>query len=244
MDDFEEYENNEKTEEINFKDIQNTASITADNGKYVIHCLVIAGQIEGHYLLPPHNKTTKYEHILPQLAAVEQDEKIDGLLVILNTVGGDVEAGLAIAEMISGMSKPTVSLAIGGVHSIGAPIACSSKCSFIAKSASMTLHPIRVNGLALGAPQMMSYFDKIQDRIINFVAERSKIRAERYKELMTNSGELVGDIGSDLDGERAVREGLIDKVGGISDALDCLYKMIDEKRSQKADEESDGRNQG
>lgn len=210
--------------------IEETASVTKKNGSYAVHCLTIVGQIEGHYVLPEHNKTTKYEHVMPQLAAVEQDPDIDGLIIMLNTVGGDVEAGLAIAELIAGMSKPTVSLVLGGGHSIGVPLACSAKASFIVPSATMTIHPVRMNGLVLGAPQMMSYFDKMQDRIIKFVTANSRITAERFRELMMNAGELVTDIGTALDGESAVKEGLIDSLGSISDVLKKLYSMIDERR--------------
>lgn len=230
-------EEDEGTEKEGTKDrcsesdaIEATASVTKKNGSYAVHCLTIVGQIEGHYVLPEHNKTTKYEHVMPQLAAVEQDPDIDGLIIMLNTVGGDVEAGLAIAELIAGMSKPTVSLVLGGGHSIGVPLACSAKASFIVPSATMTIHPVRMNGLVLGAPQMMSYFDKMQDRIIKFVTENSRITAERFRELMMNAGELVTDIGTALDGESAVKEGLIDNLGSISDVLKKLYSMIDERR--------------
>ncbi len=212
--------------------IAQTGSVTKKNGSYAVHCLTIVGQIEGHYVLPEHNKTTKYEHVMPQLAAVEQDPEIDGLIVMLNTVGGDVEAGLAIAELIAGMSKPTVSLVLGGGHSIGVPLACSAKASFIVPSATMTIHPVRMNGLVLGAPQMMSYFDKMQDRIVKFVTENSRMSAQRFRELMMNAGELVTDIGTALDGESAVREGLIDSLGSISDVLKKLYSMIDERRAE------------
>lgn len=205
-----------------------TGGITAGKGKHCIHCLTIIGQIEGHYILPAQNKTTKYEHVIPQLLAVEQDPEIEGLVIILNTVGGDVEAGLAIAELLSGMRKPTVSLVLGGGHSIGVPLAVSARKSFIVPSATMTVHPVRMNGLVLGIPQTLSYFDKMQERIVKFVTENSGITAERFRELMMNKDELVMDVGSVLDGETAVEEGLIDSLGGISDVIESLYEMIEE----------------
>lgn len=184
------------------------------------------GQIEGHFILPPQNKTTKYEHVIPQLVAIEESRDIEGLIIILNTVGGDIEAGLALAELLSGMRKPTVSLVLGGGHSIGVPLAVSAKKSFIVPSATMTVHPVRMNGLVLGVPQTLSYFDKMQERIVRFVADNSSMKSERFRELMTATGELVMDVGTVLDGEAAVKEGLIDSLGGLSDALDCLYGMI------------------
>lgn len=211
--------------------------IVATNAKHAIHCLTVIGQIEGHYILPPQNKTTKYEHIIPALVAIEQDPDIEGLLIILNTVGGDVEAGLAISELIAGMKKPTVSIVVGGGHSIGVPLAVSAKKSFIVPSATMTIHPVRMNGLLLGIPQTLSYFDRMQERIINFVTKNSRITASRFKELMMKKDELVMDVGSVVDGDTAVREGLIDSLGGLSDAVECLYDMIesseDENNSHK-----------
>ena len=177
--------------------------------------------------LPAQNKTTKYEHLIPQIAAVEQTDEIDGLLVLLNTVGGDVEAGLAIAELIAGMKKPTVSLVLGGGHSIGVPLACSARQSFIAPSATMTVHPVRMNGLVLGVPQTLSYFDRMQERIVRFVTDNSKISSKDFRRLMMNTGELVMDVGTVLDGEKAVEEGLIDHLGGLSEAIACLYEMIE-----------------
>lgn len=215
--------------------IVNTGSVTA-KGKYTIHCLTIIGQIEGHYILPPQNKSTKYEHVLPSLVAIEENPEIDGLLIMLNTVGGDVEAGLAIAELVAGMKKPTVSLVLGGGHSIGVPLACSAKRSFIAPSATMTIHPVRMSGLVLGVPQTLNYFDRMQERIVNFVTQNSNIKAERFKELMMTTGELVTDVGCTLDGENAVNEGLIDSLGSLSDALESLYSMIDEKKSAEKGE--------
>ena len=212
----------EKQEQIN-----EAGSIIACHKDKIIHCLTIIGQIEGHYLLPQSNKTTKYEHIIPLLVSIEEDDRIDGLLILLNTVGGDVEAGLAIAEVISGMKKPTVSIVLGGGHSIGIPLAVSAKKSFIAKSASMTVHPVRTTGLTLGVPQTFEYFRRMQDRITNFVVENSAVSRERYAQLVLNTGELVMDVGTILDGERAVREGLIDAVGTVSEAIDALYEMIE-----------------
>lgn len=209
-----------------------TGSITQPGSKYTIHCLTIIGQIEGHYILPVQNKTSKYEHIIPQLVAANEDPKIDGLIIVLNTVGGDVEAGLAIAELISGMKKPTVSLVLGGGHSIGVPLAVSAKHSFIVPSATMTVHPVRINGLVLGVEQTFSYFEKIQKRITDFVVRNSNISEERFTSLMHNNGELVTDIGTSLGGQQAVEEGLIDSIGGLSDAIECLYDMI-EKNTEK-----------
>lgn len=209
------------------KEIIETGSVTPAGGKYLIHCLTIIGQIEGHYILPSQNKTTKYEHVIPQLVAIEQDDSIKGLLIILNTVGGDVEAGLAIAELIAGMKKPTVSLVLGGGHSIGVPLAVSAKCSFIVPSATMTIHPVRTNGLVLGVPQTLSYFEKMQDRIVNFVEDNSNLSGERFKQLMMNTGELITDVGSVLDGEKAVDEGLIDRLGSLHGAIEELYRLIE-----------------
>lgn len=199
----------------------------SQNSKHLIHCLTVIGQIEGHYVLSEQNKTTKYEHIIPSLVAIEQDRSVEGLMIILNTVGGDVEAGLAIAELIAGMKTPTVSLVVGGGHSIGVPLAVSAKRSFIVPSASMTIHPVRMNGTVLGVPQTLSYFDKMQDRIINFVLSNSRIREEDFRSLMMNTEELVMDVGSVIEGEKAVEIGLIDELGGLSDAMECLYKMIE-----------------
>ncbi len=203
--------------------------IAISGSKHLIHCLSVIGQIEGHYILPPQNKTTKYEHIMPALVAIEQDESIEGLIIIINTVGGDVEAGLALAELISSMKTPTVSIVVGGGHSIGVPLAVSAKRSFIVKSATMTIHPVRLTGLVLGVPQTLSYFEKMQERIVRFVADNSKMSPERFKELMLKTGELVMDVGSVLTGEDAVKEGLIDCVGGLSEAIECLYQMIEGK---------------
>ncbi len=194
-----------------------------------IHCLTIIGQIEGHMVLPPKNKTTKYEHLIPQLVAIEQNNDIKGLLVILNTVGGDIEAGLAIAEIIASLTKPSVSLVLGGGHSIGVPIAVATTKSFIAQTASMTIHPIRLTGLLIGIPQTFEYMEKMQDRVVRFVAEHSEISPDRFRTLMFHTGELVRDVGTVLIGETAVKEGIIDSVGGLSDALVCLHDLIGER---------------
>ena len=219
-------ENKETTNE------QNTAAekdygVTKLNGKHNIYCLTIIGEIEGHNILPEQSKTTKYEHIIPQIVAIEQSPEIDGLIIILNTVGGDVEAGLAISELISGMKKPTVSFVLGGGHSIGVPLAVSAKKSFIAPSATMTIHPVRMTGLVIGVPQTMNHFTKMQDRINDFVVRNSNISGERFFELMMNTGELVTDVGSTLCGEDAVKEGLIDGVGTLNVVINELNKMIE-----------------
>ena len=194
-------------------------AITVEAKRKKIHCMSIIGQIEGHYLLQDGQKATKYEHIIPELISVEEDDKISGLLVILNTMGGDVEAGLAIAELIASMKKPTVSLVLGGGHSIGVPLATAAKRSFIVPSATMTLHPIRINGLVLGAPQTFNYFEEMQRRIVRFICAHSKASPEEITELMMRPDELATDIGSIIDGNEAVRYGIIDAVGGLSDAL-------------------------
>ena len=207
----------------------------SQNAKHLIHCLTVIGQVEGHYVLAEQNKTTKYEHIIPALVAIEQDRSVEGLLIILNTVGGDVEAGLAIAELISGMKTPTVSIVVGGGHSIGVPLAVSAKHSFIVPTASMTIHPVRMNGTVLGIPQTLSYFDKMQDRIISFVTSNSGISKADFRRLMMNTEELVMDVGSVVDGEKAVSLGLIDEVGGLGDAMDCLYSMIESSEKRYKD---------
>lgn len=199
----------------------------SQNSKHLIHCLSVVGQIEGHYVLAEQNKTTRYEHIIPALVAIEQDRSVEGLLIILNTVGGDVEAGLAIAELISGMKTPTVSLVVGGGHSIGVPLAVSAKRSFIVPTASMTIHPVRMNGTVLGVPQTLSYFDKMQDRIISFILRNSNIKEEDFRRLLTNTQELVMDVGSVVEGKEAVELGLIDSLGSLGDAMECLYDMIE-----------------
>ena len=198
-----------------------------------IHVLTIVGQIEGHQVLPPTSKSTKYEHVMPLLALVEESDEIDGLLVLLNTVGGDIEAGLGIAELIASMSKPTVSLVLGGGHSIGVPLAVSAKRSFIAPSAAMTIHPVRLNGLVIGVPQTFYYFERIQERITQFVIANSGIKREDFTKLMLQTGELAADVGSVIYGEEAVELGLIDEIGGLSDALTCLHKMIERRNREE-----------
>ena len=204
-----------------------TGSITVKKDGHFIHCLTVIGQIEGHFILPSQNKTTKYVHVIPQLVAIEESREIEGLLIILNTVGGDVEAGLAIAELLSTMKTPTASLVLGGGHSIGVPLAVSCDRSFIVPTATMTVHPVRMNGTVLGVPQTLSYFEKMQDRIVSFVSNNSQISAEDFRSLMMKTGELIMDVGSVLDGEAAVKCGLIDELGGLGDALDYLEKKID-----------------
>lgn len=224
-----------------FENIYDTGSVSLRTGEHCIHCLTVIGQIEGHYILPAQNKTTKYEHVIPLLVAVEQDPKIEGLLIILNTVGGDVEAGLAIEELIAGMRTPTVSLVLGGGHSIGVPLAVSAMKSFIAPSATMTVHPVRMSGLVLGVPQTLSYFERMQERIVGFVEDNSNISADRFRQLMMQMGELVTDVGTVLDGKAAVEEGLIDGLGGLAEAVDTLYKMIEEKKKGDTKEKEEGK---
>ena len=216
--------------------IAETGSITAKTARGTVHCITIVGQIEGHMELPAQNKTTKYEHLIPQITAVEQADEIDGLLVLLNTVGGDVEAGLAIAELIAGMTKPTVSLVLGGGHSIGVPLAVAAKKSFIAASAAMTIHPVRMNGTIIAVPQAFEYLAKIQERIVDFITSHSGISAERLQQLMRETGQLTADVGTVISGRQAVALGLIDEVGTLSDALDALYAMIAARRSAKETE--------
>ena len=228
----EQNENTENVQENNSSSDFETGSITVKKNGHFIHCLTIIGQIEGHYILPSQNKTTKYEHVIPQLAAIEESAEIEGLLIILNTVGGDVEAGLAIAELLSTMKTPTASLVLGGGHSIGVPLAVSCRKSFIVPSATMTVHPVRLNGLVLGVPQTLSYFEKMQDRIVNFVENNSKISAANFRSLMMKTGELVMDVGTVLDGEGAVECGLVDSLGGLCDALDYLNSVIESEAAQ------------
>ncbi|WP_223066827.1 ClpP family protease [Paenibacillus caui] len=210
-----------------------TAVPTAETSN--IYCLTIIGQIEGHLVLPPQNKTTKYEHLIPQLVAAEQSPKIEGILIMLNTVGGDVEAGLAIAEMIASLSKPTVTVVIGGGHSIGVPIAVSSDYSLIAESATMTIHPIRMTGLVIGVPQTFEYIEKMQERVVKFVTRHSAISEEKFKELMFKTGELNRDIGTAVGGADAVKHGLIDAIGGIGEAMVKLNGMIQAKKTAAAE---------
>ncbi|MCI5970871.1 MAG: ATP-dependent Clp protease proteolytic subunit [Oscillospiraceae bacterium] len=210
-----------------------TSTIKSKRGN--IHCLTIIGQIEGHMLLPPQNKSTKYEHILPQLVYVEETDEIDGMIILLNTVGGDVEAGLAIAEMISSMKKPTVSLVLGGGHSIGVPLAVSANYSYIARSATMTVHPIRTNGLVIGVPQSFEYLWKIQERITDFVERNSNISHDDFMNLLLNNADIANDVGTVLFGKDAVEYGLINEIGGLSDAIEKLYSLIEEKRQKTND---------
>lgn len=223
-------ENKETTLEDRQQQIVDMGSTTIKTDRGTIHTLTIVGQIEGHQILPPTSKSTKYEHVMPLLATVEESSEVDGLLILLNTVGGDIEAGLAISELISSMRKPTVSLVLGGGHSIGVPLAVSAKTSFIAPSAAMTIHPVRLNGLVIGVPQTFNYFERIQERIIQFVTRNSNIKRETFTALMLQTGELAADIGSVIYGEEAVSIGLIDRIGGLSDALDCLHEMMDKNK--------------
>ena len=218
-----------------FEQIKESGSVVLGADDSLIHCLMIIGEIEGHIELPPQNKTTKYEHVIPRLVSIEEDERIGGLLVILNTVGGDIEAGLALAELMAGMKKPTVSLVLGGGHSIGVPLAVAAKYSFIAPSASMTIHPVRTNGMTIGVRQSFEYFRRMQDRINNFVADNSSISAERYNSLVMTTGELVMDVGTVLEGKKAVEVGLIDSVGSLSLALEKLKSMIAESREKNSE---------
>ena len=218
------------------KDVVENGAVTTNDGRHTIHCLTIIGQIEGHYALPQENKTTKYEHVIPQLGAIEESQEIEGLLILLNTVGGDIEAGLALAELIAGMTKPTVSLVLGGGHSIGVPLAVAAKKSFIASTATMTIHPVRINGLVLGVPQAFTYFQRMQERITTFVTSNSHMSPKRFTELCMNTDELATDVGSVLDGEDAVKEGLIDGLGSLSDAIGALNAMIDENRAKQTEE--------
>jgi len=213
----------------NLEMMEDVGSVTTDDGRHRIHCMTIVGQIEGHYVLPPETKSTKYEHMIPQLVAVDESTEIEGLLLLLNTVGGDIEAGLALAELIAGMKKPTVSLVLGGGHSIGVPLAVAADRSFIVPSATMTIHPVRINGLVLGVPQAFIHFQRMQERITDFVCRHSRMDADRFSRLCMNTGELATDVGTVLDGAEAVDEGLIDRLGSLRDALDALYEMIEQQ---------------
>ena len=210
--------------------IQETGAVKTKNPDGNVYCLSIIGQIEGHYVLPEGQKATKYEHIIPLIADIEDDPETDGLLIVLNTMGGDVEAGLAIAEMIASMKKPTVSLVLGGSHSIGVPLAAAAKRSFIARSATMMIHPVRINGLVVGVPQTFRYFEDMQKRIIRFICDHSSAEPEKIRELMMRPDEIATDVGSIISGNEAVDYGIIDKVGGLSDALAELRKMIKTER--------------
>jgi len=218
------------------ENLKNLGQTNLPNFESNIHCLTIIGQIEGHMILPPQNKTTKYEHIIPQLVAIEENPNIKGVLILLNTVGGDVEAGLAIAEMIASLSKPTVSIVLGGGHSIGVPLAVSANYSYIVPSATMTIHPIRMTGMVVGVPQTFDYFNKMQDRIVEFIVRNSKIKRDTFMKLMLKTGELANDIGTILVGKEAVDYGLIDEIGGIKEALKRLHNMIEEREKKKGEE--------
>ncbi len=224
---------NEKQQDNAAQDIIDFGSGITKRKDSAIYTLSIIGQIEGHQVLPETTKTTKYEHILPLLASIEESEDVDGLLLLLNTVGGDIEAGLAIAELISGMKKPTVSLVLGGGHSIGVPLAVSAKKSFIAPSASMTLHPVRMTGVVVGAPQTYQYFNRIQDSIVDFVVRNSHITREQFLHYMMATGEIATDVGTLIYGKEAVNSGLVDSLGNLGDALDCLHQMIRERKENK-----------
>jgi len=222
---------NDTAERVYQKDqINDMASVTAKSEKGIIHCLTIVGQIEGHQILPSDTKTTKYEHVMPQLAAIEESDEIDALLILLNTVGGDVEAGLGIAELVSSMTKPTASLVLGGGHSIGVPLAVAADMSFIAPSAAMTIHPVRLTGVVIGVPQTYNYFGKIQERIVQFVVNNSNISKQQFTEYMLKTGEIANDVGTVIYGEEAVASGLINRLGGLSDALAYLHSEISLKK--------------
>ena len=223
-------ENRAEMKEQEQKQITELGSDLTRTTKGNIYTLTIIGQVEGHQVLPETAKTTKYEHILPLLAGIEESDEIDGLLLLLNTVGGDIEAGLAISEMIAGMKKPTVSLVLGGGHSIGIPLAVCTKKSFITPTASMTVHPVRMTGLVVGAPQTFRYFQRIQEQIADFVTANSNITKEQFEKYMMATGEMATDVGTILYGKEAVRSGLIDKLGGLNDALSALHKMIERKK--------------
>ena len=225
-------QNNQAMNETASENIKDFGSTEVQNSRGNIHCLTIVGEIEGHTQLPPSSKATKYEHVLPLLVSVEQDEKVDALLLVLNTMGGDVEAGLAIAELISSMTKPTASIVLGGGHSIGVPLAVSAKRSFIASSATMTIHPVRMSGMVIGVPQTYEYFRQMQDRITNFVVRNSNIRKEKFTELMMKTGEMANDVGTIVPGDEAVACGLIDEKGGLDAALSYLYHEIENVKNQ------------
>ena len=226
-------QNNQAMNETASENIKDFGSTEVQNSRGNIHCLTIVGEIEGHTQLPPSSKATKYEHVLPLLVSVEQDEKVDALLLVLNTMGGDVEAGLAIAELISSMTKPTASIVLGGGHSIGVPLAVSAKRSFIASSATMTIHPVRMSGMVIGVPQTYEYFRQMQDRITNFVVRNSNIRKEKFTELMMKTGEMANDVGTIVPGYEAVACGLIDEKGGLDAALSYLYHEIENVKNQE-----------
>lgn len=238
MEETKAWDGEEKSDELR-QQIVDMGSATIRTGRGTIHTLTIVGQVEGHQILPPTSKSTKYEHVMPLLAAVEESEEVDGLLILLNTMGGDIEAGLGIAELISSMKKPTVSLVLGGGHSIGVPLAVSAKVSFIAPSAAMTIHPVRLNGLVIGVAQTFNYFERIQERIIQFVTRNSHVPREVFTKMMLQTEELAADVGSVIYGEEAVKIGLIDRIGGLSDALECLHEMMEAQKQADGQEKSE-----
>ena len=226
-------ENREKNEEkaaVPVQPIIDMGSTVVKNSRGTIHCLTIVGQVEGHTLLPDNLKSTKYEHVLPLLAALEQSEQVDGVLLLLNTVGGDIEAGLAIAELIAGLTKPTAAIVLGGSHSIGVPLAVAAQRSFAVPSAAMTIHPVRMSGTVIAAPQTYNYFQRLQERIVAFVAGHSRISAEKFQALMLAKDDMAADVGSVIYGEEAVHLGIIDQLGGLQEGLDWLYRKMDETR--------------
>ena len=228
-----EEKDQEQTQPTQQQRILDLGAATTKSSRGTVYTLTIVGQIEGHQLLPDTVKTTKYEHVIPLLAAVEESEDIDGLLLLLNTVGGDVEAGLAIAELIAGMTKPTVSIVLGGSHSIGVPLAVAARRSFAVPSAAMTIHPVRMSGTVIAAPQTYNYFQRLQDRIVAFVSSHSQITAQKFQALMLKKDDMAADVGSVVYGEEAVSLGIIDQVGGLSDGLQCLYRQIEEAKGKR-----------
>lgn len=234
-------ENREKNEEkaaVPVQPIIDMGSTVVKNSRGTVHCLTIVGQVEGHTLLPDNLKSTKYEHVLPLLAALEQNEQVDGVLLLLNTVGGDIEAGLAISELIASMRKPTVSLVLGGGHSIGIPLAVSAQKSFIAPSASMMIHPVRTCGVVVGSPVTYHYFQRIQEQITDFVTENSHISREKFTEYMMATGQIATDVGTIVYGKEAVESGLIDRLGGLHDALETLHRMIEKQHKNRRREQN------
>ena len=222
--------NNENKNGEKLDNIIETGGLVAENSREAIHCMTIIGQVEGHYILGDNQKATKYEHLIPQLVAIEESQEVDGLLVVLNTMGGDVEAGLALAEMIASMTKPSVSIVLGGGHSIGVPLAVAARRSFIVPSATMTIHPVRINGLVVGAPQTFRYFSEMQKRIVRFICSHSRAEESKIQELMMRPDEIATDVGSIIDGYEAVEYGIIDEVGGLDTALESLRQMIRENK--------------
>ncbi|MBO5195910.1 MAG: ATP-dependent Clp protease proteolytic subunit [Clostridia bacterium] len=220
----------ERSEQMD--EIVESGGVITDGG-YSIHCMSVIGQVEGHYVLPSDQKATKYEHLIPLLVSVEESKEIDGLLLILNTMGGDVEAGLALAELVAGMKKPTVSLVLGGGHSIGVPLAVCAKKSFIVPSATMTIHPVRMSGTVVGVPQTYYYFERMQDRIIRFICDNSKIEEQTFRAMLMKTDQIATDVGSLIEGKEAVESGLIDSLGSLSEALNALHEMIDAAKADK-----------